>query len=264
MPIPPADYVNERHALEALFEPDCPRPIILIKGRGGSGKTMLVEHCLRAHTRRTGATVVPIQLRGSAVTIAEIFYRLGRQIGWTRLRGFTRQVAELAAEPQVRINNNWLAGINNKIIVSLRADSLGDQEQRRAALTEALFVDLEQLRDPVLVAFDTYDQATSDVGTWIAGPLLARVTGAPAVRVLIAGQEVPDAHNIEWGENCASFELRGVPEASHWLPVVRALGCLIPAENELDWLGAVCYIYKGWPLDIMNVLTGLPVAEPQP
>jgi hypothetical protein len=47
---------------------------------------------------------------------------------------------------------------------------------------------------------DTYEDATTDVQQWISGPFLARTAMVNQVRVLIAGQSVPDSNNIEWGQ----------------------------------------------------------------
>lgn len=254
-----ADYEKEQRAFEALLEPGCRERILLFQGQSGSGKTTLLNACLE----KVPATVpcIPIQFRGSAVGVVEIFYRAGRLLDWERLPNFTRQVAALEGAPHVQIDRNWLAGINNRINVTLHAETRADREQRRAALTDAWFQDLQTFDAPLLVALDTYEQATTEVADWIGGPFLARVAESPPVRVLLAGQEIPDVNNIEWGRCCTLCELYGVPEAEYWLPVAQAMRCHIPFSEPLTWLAGVCHALKGDPKEIMQVIQALPRRE---
>jgi len=251
-----ADYSVERRAFEALFGRQCAERILLLRGESGSGKTALLTHC--QHDIPTTIKHVPIQLRGSTVDVAEIFYRAGRVVTWDRLRAFTSQVAQLQQAPSVKVDRNWLLGIGNHISVALQADNPLDRSYRRAALTEAWFDDVEALPEFLLMIFDTYEQATEEIKEWLSGPFLARVARVEQMRVVIAGQHVPDRHTIEWGEYCCERRLFGVPDATHWLPVLEALGRYIPNNSPLDWLAGVCHALEGKPAAIMKIIEGLP------
>ncbi len=158
----------------------------------------------------------------------------------------------------VNIDRNWLLGINNHISVALHADNPQDRSYRRAALTEAWFEDVQQLAEPFLVVFDTYEAATAEIQEWLSGPFLARVATADPLRVVIAGQTVPDKLNIEWSQCCHEHRLYGVPEARHWLPVIEAMGRYIPDEPPLIWLAGVCHALQGKPAEIIKIIEGLP------
>jgi hypothetical protein len=201
---------------------------------------------------------IPIQLRGNTVSIAEIFHRSGSALGWERLAHFTAQVADLQGIPAVRVDRNWLTGINNRITAVLKVENPADLTHRHAALTDAWFEDLKTIGSPVVIALDTYEHATTEIQEWISGPFLARVAQSNPVRVLIAGQIVPDENNIEWGHCCSTIPLYGVPEAEHWLPVVAAMGRRIPFSDPLTWLAGVCYALQGDPKGIKQVIEGLP------
>ena len=254
-----ADYEGEQRAFGALLEPDCRERILLLRGESGSGKTTLLTACLERVPQ--ALPCIPIQLRGSAVGVAEIFNRTGSRVGWERLPHFTKQVAALQEAPRIQIDSNWLAGINNRIDVALHVENLADREQRRVLLTDAWFRDLQAFNSPLLVALDNYEQTATEVAEWIDGPFLARVAESPSVRALVAGQKVPDVPNIEWGHCCTLYELHGVPEAKYWLPVVKAMQRHILAPDPLSWLAGVCYILKGNPKEIMQVIEGLPRRE---
>ena len=252
-----ADYEGEQRAFGALLEPDCRERILLLRGESGSGKTTLLTACLERVPQ--ALPCIRIQLRGRTVSVAEIFSRAGDILGWERLANFTARMADLSGA-QVHIKDNKMYGEEHSINVVLTNDP--DQRQRRrAALTNAWFRDVKTFELPLLVALDTYEQASAEVAEWIDGPFLARVAESPPVRVLLAGQEVPDAHNIEWGRCCTLRELYGVPEAQHWLPVVAAMQRHIPFADPLTWLAGVCHALRGDPKEIMQVITNLPRRE---
>jgi hypothetical protein len=251
-----ADYVPERQAFEALFQDGCRSRILLFEGASGSGKTTLLSYC--QDRVPNGIAHVPIQLRGNAVSVAEIFYRSGSNIGWERLPAFNERVDELQGAQQVKITGNRLSGINNRINVALRAENVTDRDERRAALTEALFDDLSNFAQPLLFVLDTFEQATTEVKDWISGPFLARASLVEQVRTLVAGQTVPDVNNIEWKNCCTLRKLYGVPDATHWLPVVQDMNRTVPFSDPLTWLAGVCFALKGDPSEIMKVIEALP------
>jgi len=135
-----ADYTPQREAIRALWQQDCAKRILLLRGDSGSGKTHLVNAC--REDMPGSVRYIPGQLRGAAVSVAEIFSRAGSTLGWGRLKNLTRQVAEMAEGPRVKIDRNWLVGIKNHIQVALQAESISDRHERRAQLTDAWFEDL--------------------------------------------------------------------------------------------------------------------------
>lgn len=259
---PFADYETERQAFERLFEASCDCRIVLFQGGSGKGKTALLRHCLG----RTPAHIAHLQydFKGD-VSVAEVFHRAGQSLTWQRLPSLTRQVAHMEQAPAVHVDSNWLAGINNRISVVLHSESPIDREHRRSLLTNAWFDDLQAFPQPVLLVFDTFEKAPTEVQQWISGPVLARAALFANIRVVIAGQEVPDRHSIEWGDYCDAHTLYGVRDAGHWLPVLQALHRHIPGSVEpFSWLAGVCHSLDGNPEAILKVITGLPRLEQKP
>lgn len=155
----------------------------------------------------------------------------------------------------VNIARNKIRGSDNQIRVVLQADNPAVREEHRTIMTGALFEDLRKLDRIFLVAFDTYEQATTEVKDWISGPFLTRTTTAGKVRVAVAGQEIPDPNTIEWDYCCEKYELFGVREAKHWMPVIESLGLMTPDEQ---WLAGVCFALNGRPDLIMQTIERLP------
>ncbi|MBM4460941.1 MAG: ATP-binding protein [Chloroflexi bacterium] len=251
-----ADYEAERQAVLDLFQPSCDCRIVLLCGASGSGKTTLLTHC----RERVPSSIfhLPVQLRGSTTTAAEVFYRAGRHLTWDRLPHFTGHVAGMLGGASIKVDRNFVAGIGNHINVALYAEQPLEREHRRVALTEAWFDDLVALPQPFLVFFDTYEQATAEMKEWLCGPFLARAAQVSALRVVIAGQEVPEARNIEWGHCCQEHYLHGVQEASAWLPVVQQLGRYIHAPDPVSYLMGICDACKGDPGKIIKWIEALP------
>ena len=255
MSIPFANYQPERQAFDALFQSECQKRILMFCGESGSGKTSLLEYCLDRIPK--SVTPIPIQLRGSSVSVAEIFHRSGDTMSWNRFPNFTELVGELQGISKVQIKSNWLVG-KNHISVAMQSESQDVREHRRVALTDAWFDDLRSFDQPILFALDTYEQATPEVQEWISGPFLARASRSEQVRILVAGQSVPDKKNIEWGRCCDARNLYGVVDAEHWLPVVEAMERNIPFGEPLTWLSGLCTGLKGRPGEIMKIIEGLP------
>ena len=251
-----ANYKEPREAFAALMCSPCNHRILLMRGEPGSGKTTLLQHfCERVEKP---AARVPIQLRGSTVNVAEIFSRIGQSIKWDRLPRFTEKVAELEGKPNIKVDKNWLAGINNRINVTLRVENQLDRDERHTALTDAWFEDMAVLNHPVVIVFDTYNEAPSEVQNWIEGPFLARAAGADPIRVVIAGREVPNKNNIEWGSCCQAHDLFGVEDAQHWMPLVEAMRRRVDVRDPQSWLAGICHVLKGNPGEIMKVIEKLP------
>jgi hypothetical protein len=247
-----ANYQAERQAIEALFKPQCEHRIVLLRGACGSGKTSVLRYCQQQ--RPVSVACLPVELRGSTVSAAEIFYRSGTHLTWQRLTRFTQQVAAMLGG-SVKIDHNWLVGINNHITVSLQAEHPLDWEYRAAVLTDSWFHDLNALPHSFVILLDNYEKASTEMKRWICGPFLTRASHVCSVRVVVAGEEVPERNNIEWGHCCDYYELRGVRKGSNWLPVVQNMDLLshIPGDPEV-WLNGVCYALNGDPSLIMQKL----------
>lgn len=254
-----ANYEEHQQAFHSLLADDCQRRILLFHGLSGTGKTTLLRACQQKVP--PSILTIPIQFREAAVSVAEIFDRAGEHIGWQHMVNFTEQIALLSGLPSVQVEKNWLTGSHNQINVALKSENQADQEHRRVTLTKAWFADLQKVKKMILMVMDTYENVSTDVSQWLEGPFLSRLSRLRHMRLLIAGQRVPEANNIEWGHCCQPHELYGVKEAKHWLPVIEAIGRKIEVSDPLNWLAGVCYALEGRPSEIMKVIETLPMKE---
>jgi hypothetical protein len=255
-----ADCIPEREEFSRLLQADGKKRIVIFQGESGTGKTSLLKACLENLPEYI--LHVPLNFKGGAISVSEILSRTGSELSWERLVNFRSQVAELSKTPHITVDGNRLIGINNKITVALEAESPKDLEERRVALTDAWFEDIHSINNVILISIDTFEQATLETFEWISGPFLYRAARSKNLRVLLAGQKVPDHHEhaSEWGNCCTAFQLVGIENAELWDPVIKLLGYVIPAEHPEDFMKGICKALKGKPSEIMKMIEGFPRA----
>lgn len=254
-----ADYDQEKKLLRQLVERETSKHLLFLQGGSGLGKTTLLIEFIRAIPANVAC--VPIQLRELAIGPTEILDRVGILVGWDCFPNFTKQVSSLVGGITVNISRNWQLGSNNLIQVALQSADYQERQWRRAMLTDAWIADMERFPQLLLLVLDTYERATNDMLQWFEGPFLTRAAQASNLRIVVAGRQVPDSNNIEWGQHCLLCTLRGVHEPQCWLPIVDVMNRRIDAEHPLSWLKAVCQLLEGKPKDIMQFIENLPLRE---
>jgi hypothetical protein len=89
--------------------------------------------------------------------------------------------------------------------------------------THLLRKDLRALRQPILVVFDTYEDAAGNrpVADWLNLQLLTEVETALGLSVIVAGQRVPDYGKAVWRHLALHLPLSPITEIEHWQPWVQ-------------------------------------------
>jgi hypothetical protein len=186
-------------------------------------------------------------------------------IGWKSLPQFLNEINILQGNGHLRDESPKQIMSSNAINLALSVETGTPHEIRRVStLTRILFSDLRKIPNVLLVVFDSYEQATTKLADWISGPFLSHIAYASNVRVLLAGQVIPNPDNIEWGGFCTTFELSGVANSINWLPIVHAMGRFIPVDDPESWLAGVCHALRGQPSAIMKIIESLPRMESVP
>ncbi len=249
---PVANYEQARAALSALLRDDCVGRIVLLRGASGFGKTAVLR-AFQSGLLATSPRIVAASLR-SVSHVGEFFSQAHDALGAPSLTNFAARVAELGSPLKAVVSRNVLIGWNHQINVIAERN----EERELTALTDAWFADLEAL-GACLFIFDDFHMVRSEVCAWLTGPFLGRVAKRPTMRVVIAGQTVPDHNNIAWGGACDRVhDLNGVEVAEHWMYVVRTLGRRIDAPDPHSALVGICKFAKGRPDVIMQFIEGLP------
>jgi hypothetical protein len=129
-----------------------------------------------------------------------------------------------------------------------------DQERR---LTEAWLEDLKALTRPLLISVDAYERASSEEKAWFRASLLPAAKRAQFLRIVVAGREAPEP-NSSWSSLCGPVhELRGVPDAKHWMPIIAELDRHVPVVPVEEGVQMVCGALDGNPDTILKWIMGL-------
>lgn len=150
-----ADCDDIRSAFAKLLSPDSLARILLIKGKGGLGKSTVTEEL----------TAYPSRIVGGPLA-ARLDLKSGGDIHLL-LDAFARKL---------RLSDTYTA-------TETRAP-----DDRLAALFDAL----EKRSEPTVLVFDTFESRGA-LGNWIEKNVLPSAPSAPWLRVVIAGREVPDS-----------------------------------------------------------------------
>lgn len=249
-----ANYQEEKDHYLSLLGDTPPARVLLFKGESGSGKSTLLTHCLHDFPCPETICRIVIDFKQGRVNLPKLFNELGREIGWEHLPTFRARLN--AVGRSVTIDSNKQIGWGNQITVFLSPEDQSVRASRLAALSEDLLTDLRSLPQPVVLILDTYEQATDATREWIEMHLLDWLDKVTQLRVLIAGQTVPEA-TLKWGRLSLVRHLRGVPDPQHWLPVASRALPHKSLEERLKWLGAICRAFEGRPNEIMKVIEAL-------
>lgn len=246
-----ANYKEHRAAFSALLKEDCDKPILLFKGESSMGKSTLIRHCRTQIDKNTIHVLVDLR---TTTNVLQIFYKLTECLPVEHFDNFKQQVDELNRRFNININGNKLEGDNNTLTVELNAlfedTTLEQRADRYTALTKAWAKEINNLNGLCVLLIDVYEKASSEIKLWIDGDLLNCAAKSGQLRVMIAGQSVPES--LEWEHCCESKELVGVHDAAEWIPVVSAMGRKAPKEPLLTYLTAMCSLLDGNPDKIVQ------------
>jgi hypothetical protein len=86
--------------------------------------------------------------------------------------------------------------------------------------THLLRKDLRALRQPVLIIFDSYEEAAGNkpVADWLCQQFLNEIETAIGLAVIVAGQRIPKSASTSWSELTRCLQLEPITEPEHWEP----------------------------------------------
>jgi hypothetical protein len=117
----------------------------------------------------------------------------------------------------------------------------------------AIMEDLQQLRSPVLLILDTYEEAPDEVKLWVEAQLLQRTGRSTGLEVVIAGQNVPDKSRYAWVNEAEHVVLEPIRDAADWHEYTQRQGIRI----SLDEVGLLALAGQGRPGVIYPLLENI-------
>ena len=157
-----ADCTAEMDLFRALISGQSAEPVLLIGGPSAMGKTTLLKQFARLAARQPGLRVAVSDFK-EGLALARVLHFARGALPDQRFPAFDAE---------------WSGA-------------------RRDAVLGVVFLDdLRYCPDPVLLLLDTYQQATAENQRWVENVLLPRCCRHQGLRVVIAGQQVPEARGV--------------------------------------------------------------------
>jgi hypothetical protein len=156
--------------------------ILLYEGESGFGKSALVRQAA-LYAKLLSIPVVSVDFKGGTLAVPGILEQFDLDIGFY-LPNFSN------------------AGANRT--------------------THLLRKDLRSLLKPILVIFDSYEDAVGnkEVTDWLNQQFLNEVETAVGLAVIVAGQKVPDYSKAGWSDSIRHLKLKPIIDIEHWKPWV--------------------------------------------
>lgn len=245
---PIADRKHELEFFRDMLADKNDTRILLIQAASGWGKSNLLE-CF-ARECADGVCLVSLNLKGAEKGIAEVLGVFRQELGTEALPRFNSALAHLA--PSVNIANNIALAGQMDISVVLSVD-----EQTRKfnleQLENAFFEDLRAACERIVVILDTFEKAPPDLQNWLGGAFLRHIARLSNIRVVIAGQTVPERTIEKWELVCERRELGEIVDVDEWHTYVQLLHLPFPR----DAVKAIVLQGRGHPRTIIDTFAAL-------
>lgn len=259
-----ANYKKEQRLFKQLLAAECDSRILLLQGGSGVGKTTLLQVCLSAAREQGQFHCVPLDFKGAALDILDLLHQIGEAVKWENLANFTQMIEQIhSSTVNVNIKATSLIGFKNRLQVILPSENSEQRKLVLLELTKALLLDLKSLERAVLFVFDTYEKALQEVQDWVFQHLLTEVAKNTGLRVVLAGQTVPDEKTIQWGHCCTLQSLKANCQPDDWISVVEALKKKSPYSHIglFETLEILCFSFREQPDSLMKTIHGFPDCE---
>jgi len=245
---PFANRTREVQLFQQIAKGERAERILLIQGPSGIGKTGLVGRFRQACPPEVRC--LSIDLKTMEWGLPTFFDRVCSQWPdaaferfWDALRGF--------CSGSVNFSDAKFTGHDNQITVALNVDEQ-TRRYRLVRLQNAFFADLAAIQQRIVLVMDTFQEAPQELGNWLGGPLCEALADGrlPNVAAVIAGQTVPDPHNITWGDYCEHRILQPIREVAEWHEFAVAVGL----EKSLDCIEVMVQLTGGEPRKMQEAI----------
>ncbi len=176
-----ADRKEEFALFEQMITGRCSERVLLLKGPSNSGKTLLTGE-MSEYARNLGVAVAHVDVK-SGLPMDDIFGCIRLDLGQGLLP------SSYDASGSARFRN--------------------------------LVEDLARAGQPVLLAFDTWEQSLDETRTWMESQFLRLLDRMPGVVTLVGGQRVPDCASRPWRRLVHERELHPISCVADWTEYSR-------------------------------------------
>lgn len=202
---PLADRVELFDSFKAVLEQSLQKRIFLIEGASNTGKTVLLNALFKL-AKQVQLDAVLLDLKGCP--------------------GLDDLLDTLTLET----TDNILPALHSS---------------HGSARKIALLKDLEILKKPLLLVFDTYQHIAPDTADWLESQVLRRAEKCPGLLLLIAGQQIPEPSKHPWNDLALAHVLQPILEKHYWRDYAHQV--LLSSHITDEHLDMLLHISKGDP-----------------
>lgn len=217
-----------------LMQPDSPFRILRLLGESKLGKTHFLTKVFPTIARQHySANFALLELRSRALTRLDILHIASGLLGdETTFPSYHAAYHDWMNRPHTQV-----AGLQALLsYVRIKPEGEPDQTHKATRHLVSRFVsDLRAVTDiPSLFLFDALDDA-ADISTvdWLMNVLLVQLAQLPHLRVVLAGQSVPEPC-ASYTTLCRTHELLPVDDEDEYIAYCRQLGIQLSCQSIRD------------------------------
>lgn len=166
--------------------------ILFIEASSGMGKSALLKQFLEM-SKREKLLQAMVDFKKPSYRFGEILGEMCYQFGEDFFSIFHNQCRNFIANSGLTVGHTAL--LTSSIDAALAKLSPDQRKIDRQVITDAFFSDLASLHDrfqrPIVILFDTFERASSDVKDWMTEQFIIRIRRYSWIICVVSGQQTP-------------------------------------------------------------------------
>lgn len=207
--------------------------ILRLIGEAKLGKTHLVTRVFPDLAKEDfQARCCVIDLRNKTQEIGDVLHNMYRLLGGESLfPDYYSCYREWLHRPRVNLQR-VISFLSTMRINS--PDSTNEQKIMIRDLTDGFANDLQNLnQQPIVLLFDAVEQADDYTQAWIIDNLLMQLAQIDHVRIVLAGQSIPEPAG-NYAMKCFSYELLPIQDEEAYIHYCKQVGAVLEEQSIRD------------------------------
>lgn len=222
----PPSTIDRQAAIEVfhrLMQPDSDYRIVLMEGDSKLGKSHLVDKVFPAIAQELyGVVHAKVDLRTSAKSPYNILHNLFGLLGAGNVfPSFESAYEQMLIQSRVDVSRS--VAMFSRIEISAGGALDRDRHMLRHLVSKFALDLSEATTTPILLLFDSVDEAEESVLNWIMDPLLVFLYPLSHVKVVLAGRSVPEPCGT-YEDICCTHRLLPVQSEDEYIAFCREIG----------------------------------------
>lgn len=243
-------FVNRAKESEAFLQiisESSRERILLLEAEGGMGKSFLMGEYDSICPQEF--IFIPLDLKVSTLGLTALWSTVCDFVGWSFFPCFQEQVSLYSKDDSLNIVREFETRHRLEKLLSISNEDV--RARRLTGLSNAFLSDLAVPPRPIVLAIDAFEKATLEIKNWVTSLLLPRVRILTALRIVIAGRQVP-RRSFEWEKMALHIRLSRI-SINDWMEFARIIRCEVAPET----VSAFYSVFDGRPLDMATSLATL-------